>query len=268
MKWGKVILVVFGALIVTALGIDAADTITGSKGTLLSQVITSGGEGRCPEGMSAVENMPTLACVDMYEASTAEKCPAQNPEQMLASIQNIESRDCVPVSKKDATPWRFVTRDQAMQMCARVGKRLPTNEEWYALSLGMASVETSCNVSSKSLVKTGSQDNCVSPHGAYDLVGNVWEWVSDDVINGSYKSSQIPGSGYVAQVDANGMATVVDNNPQELFGKDYFWSRSDGAYGIIRGGYYDSGTDAGVYTVHADTQPTTASIGIGFRCVK
>ena len=64
------------------------------------------------------------------------------------------------------------------------------------------------------------------------------------------------------------MATMVSDTPLDLFEKDYFWSHSDGAFGIIRGGYYDSGSDAGLYAVHADTPPTSAAIGIGFRCVQ
>jgi formylglycine-generating enzyme required for sulfatase activity len=187
---------------------------------------------------------------------------------MLATLKNVESKECLSESKKDSLPWRFITRDQAMLMCARSGKRLPSNDELYALSLGMSNVETECNITSKNVARTGSRDTCVSPHGAYDLIGNVWEWASDDVMNGTYKSTVLPSSGYVAQVDSNGMAVSSSVEPQELFGKDYFWSKNEGAYGIIRGGYYDSGTDAGVYTVHADTLPTTASAGIGFRCVK
>lgn len=267
MKWGKISLVIFGAIIITALGIDAADTLNGSQGTLLSQVI-SRSEGKCPPGMGVVENIPTLTCVDLFEASAGDACPVTEPDQIVATQRNIESRECRAESKKDSLPWRFITRDQAMQMCARVDKRIPTSEEWYALTLGMVDVEHSCNVDSKNISKAGSHALCVSPHDAHDLIGNVWEWVSDDVINGMYKSNTIPASGYVTQVDGGGMATQVSESAQELFGKDYFWSKSDGAYGIIRGGYYDSGSDAGLYTVHADTLPTTASIGIGFRCVK
>jgi formylglycine-generating enzyme required for sulfatase activity len=267
MKWGKAVLVVFGALIITALGIDAADTIGGAEGTLLSQVIGSKG-GACPPGMTEVANIPNITCVDSYEASAAKECPEANPSQTVATMKNLGENTCFAESKKDATPWRFITRDQAMQMCARSGKRLPTGAEWYSLTLGMANVESTCNVSSKNISTSGAFSQCVSPSGAYDLIGNIWEWVSDDVINGMNGTTPLPGTGYVAQVDANGVATVVQDSPHELFEKDYFWSRADGAYSMIRGGYYDSGSDGGLYTVHADTPPTTAGTGIGFRCIK
>ena len=269
MKWGRVILIVLGALVITALGIDAADTLTGSEGTLLSRVISRDvSTGLCPKGMNQVTSVPSVTCVQTYESAASEGCPNNDPSEMLSTKQNIESRDCHIRSEKGTTPWRFITRDQAMQMCARDGNRLPTSEEWYALSIGTTNVEDTCNIETGTVSTAGSYEECVSPTGAYDLVGNVWDWVSDDVIQGVYKSNQVPESGYVAQVDAGGMATVISQSPQELFDKDYFWSDKSGAFGIIRGGYYDSGSDAGVYSVHADTPPTSASNGIGFRCVR
>lgn len=267
MKWWKTTLIIVGAVILTALGIDAADTLTGSDGTLLSQVIRPNMNG-CPKGMEKVENIGTLHCVDTYEASPGEECPEQDLLSIIATMRNVESSVCTPDSKAAAIPWRFVTRDHAMQLCARAGKRLPTSEEWYMLSLGLGSIDTACNVQSGEIKETGASDACISPHGAFDLVGNVWEWVSDDVIDGKYRERQLPEEGYVAQVDGSGIATVSVKNPEALFGSDYFWVAREGAFGIIRGGYYDSGSDGGIYAVHADTLPTTASIGIGFRCVK
>ncbi len=268
MKWGKVTLIILGAVIITSLGIDATDTINGSRGTLLSQIVGGIDSNNCPKGMSSVENIGAIKCVDIYEASVGESCPNDNPTNIIDSLKNIENSSCEPVSKEDVIPWRFITRDQAMQACARVGKRLPTNAEWYQLSLGMADTENNCNVSSGSLNVSGKNTLCISPSGAYDLVGNVWEWVSDDIIDGLYNNRTLPPTGYVSQIDVAGMAVVSSSTEIELFGKDYFWSKADGAYGIIRGGFYDSGTDAGIYTVHADTLPTVAGTAIGFRCVK
>ncbi|HEU4677592.1 MAG TPA: SUMF1/EgtB/PvdO family nonheme iron enzyme [Candidatus Paceibacterota bacterium] len=267
MKWGRTTLVIVGALIVTALGIDAADSLGGVRGTLLSQVIGTEAKGACPAGMVEVDTIGSLTCVDAYEVSAGDGCPVPNPSQLLNSQRNVNAAECHAVSKAGALPWTFISRDQAMRICAKDGKRLPTSGEWYALSLGMTDVERACNVSSGKMSESGANASCVSG-GVFDLVGNVWEWVSDDVTDGRYDGTALPGSGYVTAVDADGMASAIDAAPAELYEKDYFWSRTDGAYGIIRGGYYDSGTDAGLYAVHADTPPGSGSIGIGFRCVK
>jgi formylglycine-generating enzyme required for sulfatase activity len=266
MKWGRTILIVVGALVITALGIDASDTLNGADGTLLSQVIRS--KSNCPTGMVSVEAVPGITCVDVYEVSTHPRCPVPVPSNTLESHKNVETAECAAVSEKDRLPWSFVTRDQALKLCARSGKRLPTSAEWYNLSLGMTDVEHSCNVGSRSLNETGRQSACVSTSGAYDLVGNVWEWVSDDVIDGVYNGRALPQNGYVSQTDNAGVAIMTEAAEQELYGKDYFWSPQDGAFGMVRGGYYDSGSDAGIYAVHADTPTNAASIGIGFRCVK
>jgi formylglycine-generating enzyme required for sulfatase activity len=266
MKWGKIVLVIFGALVITALGIDAADTLTGKGGTLLSQVIKS--DTRCPKGMLPIDTIPGVSCIDQYEVSTSELCPNIDPRNMLESYKNVETKDCKAESAKGRLPWSFVTRDQAAQLCARGSKRLPTSAEWYALSMGMVDVESSCNVKSGTLKTSGSEPECVSPEGAFDLVGNVWEWVNDDVIDGVYNNRTLPTNGYVTQIDNRGIAVQTAPSENELYGGDYFWSSQSGAFGIVRGGYYDSDGDAGIFSVHADTAPNAASAGIGFRCIQ
>ena len=79
---------------------------------------------------------------------------------------------------------------------------------------------------------------------------------------------KVPVTGYVSQVDSDGIAMESDSNASELFSSDYFWSNMTGAYGMMRGGFYGSKSDAGVYSTHAYTLPTTAGAAIGFRCVQ
>lgn len=264
LKIGGVIVL---AAVLTALGIDASDTLSGSKNTLLGQLISSKENSLCPEGMIQVPSALTFTCADMYEASADEACPYPNPSNELESKANTEVQNCSALSVKGAEPWRFVTREQASLACARAGKRLPKSSEWYMLAVGTSESEKACNTETAGGQKTGQSEACVSAVGARDAIGNLWEWTSDDVIDGVYEGRKLPLDGYVAQVDAGGMATRVSDTASDLFYSDYFWSTPEGAFGILRGGFFGSRSDAGVYAAHARTVPTSFGTAIGFRCV-
>ncbi len=265
MKWGKIILVIFGALLVTALGIDASDTISGSKSTLLSQVISYGGNAKCPDGMTQVENMASITCVDTYEASPSKDCPNQILNNILMTEENINSEGCKATSVANATPWNFVSLSQASRLCISAGKRLPTSDEWFRLVVG--TVSQKCVIQANTFAKTGSQE-CVSSSGIHDMVGNVWEWVDENVVGNTFNGRTLPGEGYVTSVDADGIAITSGNTADELYGSDYFWSKEEGVFGMIRGGFYGSNKDAGLYTVNASVLTSFATQGVGFRCVE
>lgn len=260
--------VIVVSVVLTTLGIDAADTLRGREGTLLSSVIDSSPSTLCPLGMTPVSGT-TFACVDIYEASADVECPHESPQNPLDTKENLESGSCLSHGDVDRLPWTNITREQAREQCARRGARLPTNAEWYQFALGVHDGTTSiCNTESGEISKTGAYQQCVSPLGVYDLIGNVWEWTSDDAANGSYNGRALPKSGYVVQVDQNGVAVLSSETPDDTLYKDYIWSKETGMFGMLRGGFYASREDAGIYALHAETLPTTPGVGIGFRCVQ
>lgn len=261
MKILKTIGVLCLAVVLTTVAIDASDTLQGNSGTMLASLIGAQ-SSPCPSGMTHVPAALTFTCVDTYEAAASAECTVLEPANQFDTEVNIGKRNCEAVSEEGLKPWRFVTREQAQLLCTRAGKRLPSAAEWYQFAIGTPVPE--CNVSGAA-VAAPAATACVSAAGAVHAVGNVWEWVSDDVINGQYNGRSVPSTGYVIQVDATGVATVTT---EDSAADGYAWFADDGAYGMIRGGYYNSRNDAGVYTVHAATETTFKGEAIGFRCVQ
>lgn len=268
MRWLKSSLIALSALLVTTLGISASDVLNNHAGSLLGQLAGSKTEAPCPTGMIHIPTAATFTCVDQFENSVAPSCPIINPVSNQDTIQNINDRSCLAVSTAGAQPWTVVTREQAQALCLREGKRLPTAAEWYFVAIGTPDTPSDCNINSNTYLPTGQKTSCLSSFGLNDTIGNVWEWVSDDVIDGQYQGRPLPAEGYVTQVASDGMPTATAREGSALFGQDYFWSDPVGAYGLLRGGYFGSGQDGGLYSSHAKTPPTLATAAIGFRCVK
>jgi hypothetical protein len=259
-------IIVVSTVVLTSLSIDAADTLRGRSGTLLSNIISATKSG-CPSGMVHMAGT-SFSCVDAYENSADPSCPEQSPTDALKSKTDVDAPSCMSVSVEGVLPWTNVTREQARALCSRRGARLPSNNEWYEVALGMQDVDGACNTEGQKAEQTGSFPKCVSKAGVFDLIGNVWEWTTDDAISGVYNGRPLPDSGYVSQVDQGGVAVASKDTPDDAFYHDYVWTNKTGAYGMLRGGFFGSHGDAGIYTLHAQTLPTTPGAGIGFRCVQ
>lgn len=271
---------VLGALILTTLAVDATDNLNTFSRSIIGTVVSSitpKSDSPCESDMAFVSSPRGGFCIDTYEASLGNGCPDQNPGSIEESQHDLDVRGCVPASKKDTQPWTYVSQTQAVEACARAGKHLPSNEEWFLASLGTPDkssgwVPNDCNVASnwdgKGPGQTGTGELCKSSAGAYDMIGNVWEWTFETVRNGMLNGAELPDDGYVESVSTEGMPIETGPEPNNLFYRDRFWIDKSQVTGVFRGGFWGSGSDAGRYTVHSAIPTSFAGEAVGFRCAK
>jgi len=274
----KFILVVTGAIFLSTLAINASDSWKNPESSMLAGALSSiGKKAPCPEGMAYVGAPEGGYCIDVFENSAEESCQYKNPANQSETRKNIDSKTCVPVSVKGAVPWRNISQDQAARNCVKAGKRLPTNEEWFFAALGTPDPSSGwgsndCNVNRNRDVSepglTGSGENCVSSLGAYDMVGNVWEWVGENAEEGKIGGIGLPDAGFVIGSSMRGLPSETATTSDPNYNFDRFWIKKEGTVGMFRGGFWSSESDAGIYTVHAEMSPSFVGNAIGFRCVK
>jgi formylglycine-generating enzyme required for sulfatase activity len=275
LKW---VISVVSVIILTSLSIDAADHMDNFSESLLGSAVGAllPASAPCSDGMQLIAGPEYDLCVDIYEASVGEGCLFEDPQNQDESRQNIDAPDCVTASMEGAVPWRWISQNQAALACAKSGKRLPTNEEWYTAAMGTPDGRnpglTACNVDGNwrnaTPGETGEGAECVSAYGMYDMIGNVWEWVSETTEQGAYAGRTLPEPGFVSGVDQSGMPIETQPVRDDNYYNDRFWNDPAAVTGIFRGGYWDSDSDGGLYAVHAQVPPSFVGTGVGFRCVQ
>jgi sulfatase-modifying factor enzyme 1 len=152
---------------------------------------------------------------------------------------------------------------QAAQACANSLKRLPTNLEWQVAALGTPDpgisgglLDCNINVAAFAPTMTGSRTNCVSARGAFDMVGNVIEWVAEWVPISQGCGSQAWVGG--AQFNDDLMCLIGAPTSVQFPGA------------LVRGGRFESGDGAraGLYAITGDIPPTGGIGHMGFRCAR
>lgn len=253
-----------GAVVLSTIAIQASDLVRGIEGSFPGLVSES--DQVCGDGAVLLQISGGSLCVDQHEASPDPSCPHMDVTDQPKAAANMLDTSCESVSEAGRMPWRFVSLSEAQQLCARSGKRLPTNEEWHRISLGLVD-QSDCYTNADTSTLTGSQ-SCVTDAGVHDLVGNVWEWVDESVTNGVYSGRDLPQSGFVSSVDNNGVVVTTSASSSDLYGQDYAWTNSEGVFGVIRGGFFSSGSDAGIFAQNLSVPFDLRTSGVGFRCVE
>ena len=241
-------------------------TLPAALALLASTAVASGPLKKCPVDALVAGTV----CMDKYEASAwYVPGPTTTNKSLVAKIQagkattadlaaggaiflGASSPNYAPctaggqncdtifaVSLPGVTPSGYATWFEAEEACANAGKRLPSNAEWQVAAMGTPDPgpdngTTDCNTNGVAAVSTGSRSACVSRRGAYDMVGNLQEWVADWV-----PRSQGCGSWTVGASPTGDLQCMVEAA----------FSGEPGA--PLRGGAFNSGTSAGPLAVNS-----------------
>lgn|GEM_PF-1330432 len=207
--------------------------------------------------------------IGKYEVTIEEyrQCIAAGPCGNNGTYTNYRSdgsySGCnINVPGKEKHPMNCVTWHGAAAYCAWIGGRLPTEAEWEKAARGTDgrkytwgnAPEPSCELAvigevysgcgEGAPMPVGSKPAGVSPYGAYDMLGNVTEWLSDWYDAGYYAVS--PAN------DPQGLETPIVGAEERVMRGEAFYI---GAY-FLRVSNRDR------------ISPFFESDSIGFRCAE
>jgi formylglycine-generating enzyme required for sulfatase activity len=194
--------------------------------------------------------------IQLGRATQADLIAGGATQLGTSGFVNAPAKEIYAVSLPSVLPSAFITWFQAEEACANAGKRLPTNAEWQVAANGTPDPgpdngTTDCNTTGDGPSPTGARSSCVSARGAFDMVGNVAEWVADWLP----ASTNCPGWAAFSNDDmCLAGASTTANFPGALV--------RGGAFAIL------GGQLAGPLAVRDMAPSITVRGFIGFRCAR
>lgn len=198
--------------------------------------------------------------IDKYEITVSQYKKCVDSGSCSKPIENANNNLCNYGSfSRLEHPVNCVTWQQAKDYCSFDGKKLPSEAQWELAATGskksriypwgnktpncdyavIYDKSSGCNHGRTSIV--GTKENGKSIYGAYDLIGNVWEWCEDYYNKDFYSSS-------------------AENNPINT---------TVNKYKVVRGGGFDFKNLTTLRNKYRGFAiPEKSSPSIGFRCVK
>jgi formylglycine-generating enzyme required for sulfatase activity len=157
--------------------------------------------------------------IDKYEVTVEEyqkcidagNCNNNNNDEPHYSFYSEDNKYCnLGVEGRSNHPVNCVGWFGASAYCEWVEKKLPTEAQWEKAARGTdgrkypwgSEPEVSCEYAvtydseteidgcgTDSTWAVGSKEKGISPYGAHDMIGNVWEWVNDRYASDYYQTS-------------------------------------------------------------------------------
>ena len=229
------------ALVFAACGPARAPTSRACPGGMLHIVATARPHG---------EKTPAPFCIDPYEASLVEDTPSGTVP--FSPYEPVKGRHVRAVSEEASVPQAHISELEASAACKASGRRLCTENEWVTACRGAHHTRFpygdlrrsgACNDEGKSplvrlyaslgagafsddamndprlnqqpdtLAKTGKHRQCTNEYGAFDMVGNLHEWVDDPA--GTFRG------GYYLDTRLNGDGCTYRTTAHDVAYKDY-----------------------------------------------